>query len=65
MGNPVIVEAVRTPIGKRGGWLSGLHAAELLGAAQQGLLERSGIDPMLVEQVIGGASPKPANSPTT
>lgn len=54
MGNPVIVEAVRTPIGKRGGWLSGLHAAELLGAAQRGLLERSGIDPMLVEQVIGG-----------
>lgn len=54
MGNPVIVEAVRTPIGKRGGWLSGLHAAELLGAAQRGLLDRSGIDPMIVEQVIGG-----------
>jgi acetyl-CoA C-acetyltransferase len=54
MGNPVIVEAVRTPIGKRGGWLSGLHAAELLGAAQKGLLDRSGIDPLIVEQVIGG-----------
>lgn len=54
MGNPVIVDAVRTPIGKRGGWLSGLHAAEILGTAQAGLLERSGIDPMLVEQVIGG-----------
>ena len=54
MGNPVIVEAVRTPIGKRGGWLSGLHAAELLGAAQRGLLDRAGLDPMLVEQVIGG-----------
>ncbi|MFD4293452.1 steroid 3-ketoacyl-CoA thiolase [Rhodococcus sp. NPDC058505] len=54
MGTPVIVEAVRTPIGKRGGWLSGLHAAETLGAAQVGLLERSGIDPQLVEQVIGG-----------
>ena len=35
MGTPVIVEAVRTPIGKRGGWLAGLHAAELLGAAQR------------------------------
>ena len=52
MGTPVIVEAVRTPIGKRGGWLSGLHASETLGAAQTGLLTRAGIDPMLVEQVI-------------
>ncbi|NLE78547.1 MAG: steroid 3-ketoacyl-CoA thiolase [Rhodococcus sp.] len=54
MGTPVIVEAVRTPIGKRGGWLAGLHAAEILGAAQSGILDRSGIDPELVEQVIGG-----------
>jgi acetyl-CoA C-acetyltransferase len=54
MGTPVIVEAVRTPIGKRGGWLSGLHAAETLGAVQVGLLERAGVDPTLVEQVIGG-----------
>ncbi len=54
MGNPVIVEAGRTPIGKRGGWLSGLHAAELLGAAQTGVIERAGIDPELVSQVAGG-----------
>jgi acetyl-CoA C-acetyltransferase len=54
MGTPVIVEAVRTPIGKRGGWLSGLHAAEILGAAQKGIVDRAGIDPVLVEQVIGG-----------
>ncbi|MEV0073585.1 steroid 3-ketoacyl-CoA thiolase [Amycolatopsis sp. NPDC050768] len=54
-GEPVIVAAVRTPIGKRGGWLSGLHAAELLGAAHLAVLDRSGIDPALVEQVIGGA----------
>ncbi|MEV4316602.1 steroid 3-ketoacyl-CoA thiolase [Actinocrispum sp. NPDC049592] len=54
MPRPVIVEAVRTPIGKRGGWLSGLHAAELLGAAQRAVVERSGIDPHLVEQVAGG-----------
>ncbi|MFD8498193.1 steroid 3-ketoacyl-CoA thiolase [Amycolatopsis sp. NPDC059657] len=54
MGDPVIVDAVRTPIGKRGGWLSGLHAAELLGAAQRGVLDRSGLDPALVEQIIGG-----------
>src|SRR5215469_6646542 len=54
MGSPVIVEAVRTPIGKRGGWLSHLHAAELLGFAQQGLIDRAGLDPAAVEQVIGG-----------
>jgi len=54
MGTPVIVEAARTPIGKRRGALAGLHAAELLGLAQRGLLDRAGIDPALVEQVIGG-----------
>lgn len=54
MGNPVIVEAVRTPIGKRGGWLSGLHAAELLGHAQKGAVDRMGISPDAVEQVVGG-----------
>ncbi|GAB3489314.1 steroid 3-ketoacyl-CoA thiolase [Amycolatopsis cihanbeyliensis] len=55
VGEAVVVEAVRTPIGKRRGWLSGLHAAELLGAAQSALLERAGIEPTLVEQVIGGS----------
>jgi acetyl-CoA C-acetyltransferase len=54
MGDAVIVAAVRTPIGKRNGWLSGLHAAELLGIAQREVIERAGIEPNLVEQVIGG-----------
>ncbi|MGN5237217.1 steroid 3-ketoacyl-CoA thiolase [Rhodococcus sp. SJ-3] len=54
MGNPVIVDAARSPIGRRGGALSGLHAAELLGAVQKGLLERLSLDPALIEQVIGG-----------
>ncbi len=54
MGNPVIVEAVRTPLGKRRGWLAGLHPAELLGASQVEVLKRSGLDPELVDQVIGG-----------
>ncbi|MEU4841197.1 steroid 3-ketoacyl-CoA thiolase [Nocardia testacea] len=54
MGNPVIVEAARTPIGKRNGWLSGLHAAEILGLAQRGLLDRAHLDPAKVEQIIGG-----------
>jgi acetyl-CoA C-acetyltransferase len=54
VGTPVIAGAVRTPIGKRGGVLSGLHAAEILGCAQTALLDRAGIDPGLVEQVAGG-----------
>src|SRR5690606_37466355 len=54
VGDPVIVEAVRTPIGKRGGMLAGVHAAELLGAAQTAVIARAGIDPELVEQAVGG-----------
>jgi len=54
MGNPVIVEATRSPIGKRGGWLSGLHATELLGATQKALVEKAGLDAGDVEQLIGG-----------
>ncbi|WP_328390402.1 steroid 3-ketoacyl-CoA thiolase [Nocardia sp. NBC_00416] len=54
MGTPVIVEAARTPIGKRNGWLSGLHATEILGLAQRGLLDRAHLDPAKVEQIIGG-----------
>ncbi len=54
MGTAVIVEAVRTPIGKRGGALAGLHAAEILGAAQTALLDRAGLEPAAVEQVAGG-----------
>ncbi|MEU4691650.1 steroid 3-ketoacyl-CoA thiolase [Actinoplanes sp. NPDC023714] len=52
MGSPVIVDAVRTPIGRRGGWLSGVHAAELLGVAQNGLIAK--YRDLVVEQVIGG-----------
>ena len=54
MGTAVIVEAVRTPIGKRGGALAGLHAAELLGGVQAALLDRAGLAPAAVEQVAGG-----------
>jgi acetyl-CoA C-acetyltransferase len=54
MGKPVIIEAVRTPIGKRNGWLSGLRPADILGAAQMEVVKRSGIDPSTVEQVVGG-----------
>jgi acetyl-CoA C-acetyltransferase len=54
VGKAVIVEAVRTPIGKRGGVLAGLHAAEILGCAQRALVDRAGIDPGEIEQVVGG-----------
>ncbi|HVX21824.1 MAG TPA: steroid 3-ketoacyl-CoA thiolase [Acidimicrobiales bacterium] len=54
MAQPVIVEAVRTPIGKRNGWLSGLRAPDLLGTVQAELVKRAGIDPASVEQVVGG-----------
>jgi acetyl-CoA C-acetyltransferase len=54
MGTAVIVEAVRTPVGKRGGVLSGVHAAEILGGVQTALIDRAGIAPAEVEQVAGG-----------
>ncbi|MBL8777032.1 MAG: steroid 3-ketoacyl-CoA thiolase [Acidimicrobiales bacterium] len=50
----VIVEAVRSPIGRRGGGLSTMHSADLLAAVQRELIDRSGIDPSEVGQVIGG-----------
>ena len=57
MREAVIVEALRSPIarGKLGrGGLSGLHPVQLLSRLQQAVVERSGIDPKDVEQVIGG-----------
>jgi acetyl-CoA C-acetyltransferase len=54
MAQPVIVEAVRTPIGKRNGWLSGLRAPDILGAVQVEVVKRAGIDPASVGQVVGG-----------
>jgi acetyl-CoA C-acetyltransferase len=54
MTEPVIVEAVRTANGKRNGALSGVHAAELLGASQVELIKRSGVDPAEVEQIFAG-----------
>ncbi len=50
----VIVDAVRTPIGRRNGGLSTVHPAQLLGMVQRAVIERSGIDPAEVGQVVGG-----------
>jgi acetyl-CoA C-acetyltransferase len=54
MTNVVIVDAVRTPIGRRGGGLSTMHPAEVLGVVQRAIIDRTGIDPALVGQVVGG-----------
>ncbi|MFJ9914738.1 thiolase family protein [Actinacidiphila glaucinigra] len=56
MRDAVIVEAVRTPIGKGkpGGALAGTHPVELLAHTLEELVGRSGIDPALVDDVIGG-----------
>jgi acetyl-CoA C-acetyltransferase len=57
MREAVIVEAVRTPIarGKPGvGELSGFHAGTLLGKVQDAVVERAGVDPAEIEQVVGG-----------
>jgi acetyl-CoA C-acetyltransferase len=54
MTEVVIVEAVRTPVGKRNGGLSTLHPADTLATVQRELIDRSGIDPAAVDQVVSG-----------
>ncbi len=57
MPEAVIVEALRSPIGRGKpikGFLSGLHPATLLGKLQSAVVEKAGIEPALVEQIIGG-----------
>ncbi|MEV0694757.1 thiolase family protein [Streptomyces sp. NPDC050388] len=56
MRDAVIVEAVRTPIGKGkpGGALHPVHPVELLGGVIKALVERAGVDPALIDDVIGG-----------
>ena len=51
---PVIVGAARTPVGRRNGGLAGLHAVDLGAAALRALVDRSGVDPDRVEDVIMG-----------
>lgn len=54
MAEAVIVEAVRSPVGKRNGGLSGVHPAELSAQVLNGLAQRAGIDPEIVDDVIWG-----------
>lgn len=50
----VIVDAVRSPVGKRNGSLADIHPNELLGTVLSALVDRTGVDPNAVGQVIGG-----------
>jgi acetyl-CoA acyltransferase len=50
----VIVDAVRTPVGKRGGGLSGVHPVDLSAHVLEALAQRTSLDPALVEDVIWG-----------
>ncbi len=50
----VIVDAVRTPVGRRNGSLAGVHPAQLLATTLGALIERSGVDPSTIDQVVGG-----------
>jgi acetyl-CoA C-acetyltransferase len=49
-----IVEAARSPLGKRRGGLSTLHAVDLLSAIQKAVVDRSGVDPKAIGNVLGG-----------
>jgi acetyl-CoA acyltransferase len=54
MRETVIVEAVRTPVGKRNGGLSDIHAADLSAIVLNALMERAGVDPDIVDDVVWG-----------
>ncbi|MCO5311883.1 MAG: steroid 3-ketoacyl-CoA thiolase [Microthrixaceae bacterium] len=54
MSDVVIIDAVRTPIGRRNGGLATVHPTDLLATTLKALVERNGIDPLEVGQVVGG-----------
>jgi acetyl-CoA C-acetyltransferase len=54
MPDVVIIDAVRTPVGRRNGGLSTVHPADLLGTALTALIDRTGVDPAEVGQVVSG-----------
>ena len=56
MPSAVIVDAVRTPVGRRGGRLSGWHATDLAAQPLAALVARSDLDPALVEDVVMGCT---------
>ena len=55
MSDAYIVEAVRTPVGRRGGGLSQVHPADLGAVVLRALVDRAGVDPSAVEDVVFGS----------
>ena len=54
MSEVVIIDAVRSPLGRRKGGLSTMHSIDLLGEVQSELIKRAGVDPKEIGQVVGG-----------
>jgi acetyl-CoA acyltransferase len=54
MSDAVIVDAVRTPVGRRGGGLAGIHPGDLTAHVLNALTSRTGLDPALVDDVVWG-----------
>lgn len=54
MNDVVIVDAARSPVGKKNGSLGGAHPTDVLGQVMMGVLQRTGIDSNVVDQVVGG-----------
>ncbi|MEU0689226.1 thiolase family protein [Streptomyces uncialis] len=54
MRDAVIVDAVRTPVGKRGGSLADIHPVDLSAHVLNALAERTGLDPALVDDIVWG-----------
>ncbi len=54
MGEVLILDAVRSAIGRRNGTLSKVHANDLLGTVQRSIIDRTGIDPLRVDHIVGG-----------
>ena len=54
MGTAYIVDAIRTPVGRKNGSLSGVHPVELGAVPLRGLLRRTGLDAALIEDVVYG-----------
>ena len=60
MNNVVIVDAARSPVGKKNGSLGGAHPTDVLGQVMMKMLERNGIQSGQVDQVVGGCINKVA-----
>jgi acetyl-CoA C-acetyltransferase len=67
MTEAFVVDAIRTPVGRKNGGLAGAHPADLGAHVIRALLERTGLDPMAVDDVVSAVStpsgPRPATSP--